>query len=313
MVARAGAGPDPIPHRQLTADKLAHAIEFCLKPESLERAKILASKIATERGSDTGKSLTSHSQHLLIDQLTTSSPSGALSFHQCLDIDRLRCLLAPSRPATWRIKRTHVRLSAFGACTLANANLLEFSDLKLYRPQEYDTDEGPWDPISGFGAEAVGALSSMVNGLSEMPSETWKALQVPTGTSRKQSQVSLSTMARKSESSPVDRELALASTLEQSQTSLNVQDDRARDLSLSTKSAVSTSNSSTRSSSPSGTWQGQSRPKQDPRENALRKQYCSSRKDHDMLRQTGVHTSKGFGRMVKAVVQAPMDMSVGKY
>jgi hypothetical protein len=34
-------------------------------------------------------------------------------------------------------------------------------------------------------------------------------------------------------------------------------------------------------------------------------------KDHDMLRQTGVHTSKGLGRIVKATVQAPMEISVG--
>jgi UDP:flavonoid glycosyltransferase YjiC (YdhE family) len=32
MVARAGAGPDPIAHKQLAADKLANAINFCLKP-----------------------------------------------------------------------------------------------------------------------------------------------------------------------------------------------------------------------------------------------------------------------------------------
>jgi hypothetical protein len=54
MVARAGAGPDPIPHKQLTAKRLADAINFCLKPESLNRAKELASKIAEERGSDMG-------------------------------------------------------------------------------------------------------------------------------------------------------------------------------------------------------------------------------------------------------------------
>jgi hypothetical protein len=126
MVARAGAGPDPIPHKQLTAKRLADAINFCLKPESLNRAKELASKIAEERGSD----------------------MGAQSFHQYLKADRLRCTLAPSRAATWRIKRTQVKLSAFAACTLANANLLDFNELKLFRPQEYHTDEGPWDPIS---------------------------------------------------------------------------------------------------------------------------------------------------------------------
>ena len=117
MVAQAGAGPKPIPHKQLTADNLADAINFCLRPQSLERAKELASKVATERGAD----------------------EGAQSFHQYLEIDRLRCTLAPSRPAAWRIKRTKVRLSAFAACTLANANLLKFEDLKLYRPQEWYT------------------------------------------------------------------------------------------------------------------------------------------------------------------------------
>ena len=75
MVARAGAGPEPIPHKQLTADKLAHAINFCLKPSSLDRAKALASKIAAERGSD----------------------MGARSFHQHLEADRLRCTLEIGR------------------------------------------------------------------------------------------------------------------------------------------------------------------------------------------------------------------------
>lgn len=149
MVARAGAGPQPIPHKKLTAENLTGAIDFCLQPESLERAKELASKIATERGSDT----------------------GAQSFHQSLEVDRLRCTLAPSRPATWRIKRTRVRLSAFATCTLVNANLLEFDDLKLFRPKEYSTDEGPWDPVSGGAAACYRAFSGMATGLAEFPSD----------------------------------------------------------------------------------------------------------------------------------------------
>jgi hypothetical protein len=139
MVARAGAGPDPIPHKQLTAEKLADAINFCLKPESLDRAKELASKIAAERGSD----------------------AGAQSFHQYLEADRLRCTLAPCRTAAWRIKRTQFRLSPFAACTLANANLLDFHDLKLFRAQEYYIDEGPLDPMSGFFKGCCRALASM--------------------------------------------------------------------------------------------------------------------------------------------------------
>ncbi|KAH9216546.1 putative glucosyl/glucuronosyl transferase [Leptodontidium sp. 2 PMI_412] len=182
MVARAGAGPDPISHKQLTADRLADAINFCLKPKSLESAKELAFKIAAERGSD----------------------MGAQSFHQYLEVDGLRCTLAPSRAAAWRIKRTQVRLSPFAACTLANANLLDFHDLKLFRPREYNTDEGPWDPVSGFATGIFGALSSMAMGVADIPSETVKAVRMPFGSSRRQSQTSMSSTRRKSETSLVE-------------------------------------------------------------------------------------------------------------
>lgn len=109
MVARAGAGPDPIPHKQLTAEKLAEAINYALRPESLDRAKELSQKISQEKGSD----------------------SGAQSFHQMLKVDELRCSLCPTRSAVWRIKRTQVRLSALAAVTLANEGALSFSELKL--------------------------------------------------------------------------------------------------------------------------------------------------------------------------------------
>src|SRR5436305_14366449 len=41
MVARAGAGPQPIPYKHLTADALAAAITKALEPVTLERAKEL--------------------------------------------------------------------------------------------------------------------------------------------------------------------------------------------------------------------------------------------------------------------------------
>ncbi|RFU23976.1 hypothetical protein B7463_g12364, partial [Scytalidium lignicola] len=261
MVARAGAGPDPIPHKQLTADKLALAINYCLKPESLERAKELASKIAAERGSDI----------------------GAQSFHQYLEVDRLRCTLAPSRPAVWRIKRTQVRLSAFAACTLANANLVDFHDLKLFRPQEYHTDEGPWDPISGGAAACYRAFSGMAMGVAEIPSETLKPFHISVGSSRQQSQESVPTIARKSESLHVGERSTPLTSPEQSQTSLNVQKSLTR-----VRSPPNLSGRSSPSRNESG-----------------------SGKDPDMLRPTGVHMSKGAGRFVRTFVQIPMEISVG--
>jgi UDP:flavonoid glycosyltransferase YjiC (YdhE family) len=291
MVARAGAGPDLIPHKQLTADKLADAINFCLKSESLERAKELASKIAAERGSD----------------------MGAQSFHQYLEVDRLRCTLAPSRTAAWHIKRTQVRLSAFAACTLANANLVDFHDLKLFRPQEYYTDEGPWDPISGFATAVFGAISSMAMGVADFPSETLKALLIPFGSSRQQSQASVPSMARKSETSHVGEILIPPTSPEQSQTSLNVQESLARVRSPPNLSGLSTLTSNIGSSSMSDALQGQLSPKQDDAgRNRVRSwNESGSGNDHDMLGQTGVHTSKGFGRIVKAALQSPIELSMG--
>jgi len=156
MVARAGAGPDPIPHKQLTAEKLADAITYCLKPESQERAQELADKISHERGSDL----------------------GAQSFHQYLDVDQLRCNLSPSRVAVWRIKRTEVRLSAMAACTLANEGLLDFNDVKLLRSREYEPDDGPWDPITGGATALMGTMTQMMMGVADFPIETLKALRI---------------------------------------------------------------------------------------------------------------------------------------
>lgn len=252
-VARAGAGPNPIPHRQLTAGKLADAINFCLRPKTLQRAKELASKIAKEQGCDT----------------------GAQMFHQSLEVERLRCSLAPSRTSVWRVKRTRITLSAFAACTLANANLLDLQDLKLFRPQEHYVDEGPWDPISGGFTAFAGALGGMMMGLADIPSETWRALQIPAERSRQQSQASLPTTAIANETSIV-RESSVPSR--PSRQSIQRHHDLARD-DVSLRRAH--------------TW-NEAGPSQAP----------------DMLRPTGVHMSKGAGRFVKALVQGPVNISV---
>jgi hypothetical protein len=267
MVARAGAGPDPIPHKQLTADKLADAINFCLRPGSLDRAEQLAAKIAAEQGSDV----------------------GAQSFHQYLEVDRLRCTLAPSRVAVWRVKRTQVRLSAFAACTLAKADLLDFHDLKLFRAQEHYTDEGPIDPVSGGFTAVCRAFGNMGIGIAELPSETYKAF-VPSGPRRRQSQVSVRTTAGKvktvREGNPT-----LPTSPEQSATTQGERGSLARVQSLPAHpSGPSFSISNIGSSS------GRKEP--------------GSGKSNDMMRQTGAHSSKGAGRFAKALVQSPMELSV---
>lgn len=109
MIARANAGPDPIPHKQMTAEKLAEAIKYCLQPDTQQQAKVLGQKIREEKGTDI----------------------GGRSFHNHLNVDVLRCSLAPSRVAVWRVRRTKVRLSSLAATVLVNHGVLKYSDLKL--------------------------------------------------------------------------------------------------------------------------------------------------------------------------------------
>lgn len=109
MIARAKAGPEPVPYKQLTAEKLAEAIKVCLQPDTLEQAGILGAKIREEKGTDV----------------------GGQSFHKHLNIDSLRCSVAPSRAAAWRVRRTKVRLSPLVATVLVNRGYLKYSDLKL--------------------------------------------------------------------------------------------------------------------------------------------------------------------------------------
>ena len=109
MVARARAGPRPIPHQDLTAENLAEAIKFCLQPDTIARARELGDKIKEEQGTDV----------------------GGKSFHDHLDVDSLRCTVAPSRTAAWRVRRTQIRLSPLAVAVLVDEGLLQYSDLKL--------------------------------------------------------------------------------------------------------------------------------------------------------------------------------------
>lgn len=158
MTAKAGAGPFPVAYKDLDSDKLATSIKEALKPESLERAAELASKIKQEDGTE----------------------NGAQSFHKHLKLSDIRCSLFPERVAVWRVKRTDIRLSTLAATVLGYEGLLDFSDLKLFRAREYETEDGPWDPISGGAAALIGTIGNLTMGVADFPVEVLKSLKVAT-------------------------------------------------------------------------------------------------------------------------------------
>lgn len=47
-----------------------------------------------------------------------------------------------------------------------------------YRPKEYDSEDGPWDPISGGASALLGTIGSLMMGFADFPVEILKALKV---------------------------------------------------------------------------------------------------------------------------------------
>lgn len=303
MCARAGAGPVPIPYKQLTADKLAVSITEALKPTTLERAQELGAKIASEKGTDI----------------------GAESFHEKMDVDSMRCLVSPSRAAVWRVKRTTIRLSAFAATTLGNEGILDFNNLKLYRPCEYDSEDGPWDPISGGASALMGTVGSLMMGVADFPVEIVRALKPkektaptespsPSGEgqtkSDNSSKVSLGSSnpqagagrtSMEDPNSPLtpsdSREDAISPSDTDRQSTNNTSDKLSHRSSMKTALRGSLSRSSSRSSSPS-------------RQPGLPHRTMSGERASQISLDAALGAGKSIKQIVGAGVKSPMDFTL---
>ncbi|KAJ5625459.1 hypothetical protein N7510_001768 [Penicillium lagena] len=149
IVARAGAGPRPIPHKQLTVDKLSEAIEMALKPSTQKKAQMIGNKMKNESG----------------------VRDAARSFHKHLDLQSLRCAICPSRPAVWQLKHTGIKLSAFAGAVLVEMGRVKPEEAVLHRPMEYDTYRDPAGPISAGAQVLFGAIANFLIGLADVPTE----------------------------------------------------------------------------------------------------------------------------------------------
>ncbi len=54
MIHKAGGGPAPIPHKQLTPENLAEAIEFAVSDSAKTAARGMGEKIRSESGEEKG-------------------------------------------------------------------------------------------------------------------------------------------------------------------------------------------------------------------------------------------------------------------
>lgn len=147
IIARAGAGPDPVPYKELTTEKLINAIKKALEPSTMEQAGEIGKKMRTETG----------------------VLNAVHNFHRHLDLDTLRCWICPNKPAVWAIRNSKIRLSAFAVTILVEARLLKPYNVELYRPLEYDTRRDPRGPLSASVEVLYGAISSFISNIRDVP------------------------------------------------------------------------------------------------------------------------------------------------
>ena len=158
MIARAGAEPSTIPNKELTAEGLPRAILEALKPEELERVKVLGERICEEKG----------------------CKAGAASFHAQMDVDRLRCMKAPDHPGVWKVKTDgpkpdEVRLITFAVTVLGKEGILDVNQLKLCRPCEYAVQEHVAIPNASGANPVLNTFSYFASGVINWPVNVGKA------------------------------------------------------------------------------------------------------------------------------------------
>ncbi|EPQ50594.1 UDP-Glycosyltransferase/glycogen phosphorylase [Gloeophyllum trabeum ATCC 11539] len=132
MVNRAGAGPPPIPQKELSVQNLTSAIRYAMTPAATQAAKRLGDQIGTESGVE----------------------RGVESFYRHLPLLNMRCDLVPSELAVWWSTKYCLRLSALAAQVLVDAKLLSYDKLDTHRPKEYASQADISDPVTG-GASAI--------------------------------------------------------------------------------------------------------------------------------------------------------------
>ncbi|KAJ6119864.1 UDP-glucuronosyl/UDP-glucosyltransferase [Penicillium sp. IBT 18751x] len=148
MVARAGAGPRPIPYTSLTAHNLATAIRFCLTPEAKKAAETVSQTMQRDAGVQ----------------------AALNSFHRNLPVDQMRCEIMPGQPASLKyVKGKRVlRLSTTVAQSLIEHGRIDSGKLKCYQSKSILIENRRWDPLTGVLSAATSTGSGMVHSACEL-------------------------------------------------------------------------------------------------------------------------------------------------
>ncbi|KAI5805778.1 hypothetical protein EDC01DRAFT_785835 [Geopyxis carbonaria] len=187
MIANAGAGAEPVPHKDLTADKLADGIRFLLKDSTKEKAAEISARINNADGNGAANAVSSF--YASLSELDTEGIRG-LSGRGTLHGEGgpmgpgegkwgaggpgIRCNVLPSKVAVWRVRGTRIRLSALAACWYVRNHRLTWPDLRLVRHTEWNDFDGPGEPLSGGFSAFFGSIAGVTKGLFGVPYTLFK-------------------------------------------------------------------------------------------------------------------------------------------
>ncbi len=151
MVAKAGAGAQPVPYKDLSADKLANGIQQLLTEEARRAAQEIAKDIEEEGD---------------------GAQNAVRSFHRSLKLrgeQSMRCCILEDRVAVWKLKNTNLRLSALAADILVEQRKLHWRQLRLIRHYEWNDFEGPGEPMTGAATAIVSTVANVASGIGSVP------------------------------------------------------------------------------------------------------------------------------------------------
>ncbi|PQE26874.1 glycosyltransferase family 28 domain-containing protein [Rutstroemia sp. NJR-2017a BVV2] len=159
MIGNAGAGAQPVPYKDLTADKLAEGIKQCLTDSAREAVEKIAKDIEAEGD---------------------GAKNAVKSFHRSLTLrgeHSMRCSILEDRVAVWSMKGTNLRLSALAAEILVERKKITWKQLRLIRHHEWNDFEGPGEPVTGIATAAMGTVTNIATGVGSVPFKIAKTVK----------------------------------------------------------------------------------------------------------------------------------------
>lgn len=167
MVAAAGAGPKPIPQKQLNDQNLAAAIKYCLSPEAARAASDMSAKIRAENG----------------------IKMAVESFHKQLNLrygTLQQCDILPDQPAVWKFKAPKssmgppvLRISKLAAEVLNQRGDLDKGKLKVLMINDVVIQNRRWDPATATTSSLLSITKGMGKGASDIvvkPVQKYKSI-----------------------------------------------------------------------------------------------------------------------------------------